>query len=193
MLLYNGFFDFVPTDVDNMRFVIEDFERSDTSSGRLWSVPDQNETLELDRVMFDVSLGKKKDSFFKIADKHFFLTRTHLVYRNDYGLSSFRGSIEINWSRVSFEPVEMKIVSDQGYSYKMSIARNKRFTELYFRDQETALQLKRLVRPWCISCGFYEDFEVIRKLGSGAFASVSFKTSSGGEFDIYSVWAFRQK
>ena len=55
----------------------------------------------------------------------------------------------------------------------MCIARNKRFTELYISDNDTMLEIKKTMRRWCISTGFYDDFEVIKKLGSGAFASVS--------------------
>lgn len=55
----------------------------------------------------------------------------------------------------------------------MSIVRNNRFTELYFKYEAEMLQLRNKIRPWCISEGFYDDFDLIGKIGSGAFASVS--------------------
>lgn len=60
----------------------------------------------------------------------------------------------------------------------MSITRNNRFTEIYISNEEDMLQLKSAIRRWCISDRFYDDFEVIKKLGSGAFASVRIENES---------------
>ena len=126
-------------------------------------------------------LGKKKDSFFAISNKRFFLTSSHLLYTKDEFPSpcgKIRGGVEINWARVSFESVDLEVVLEQGYGYKMSITRNNRFTELYIREKEAMLELKSTIRRWCINDRFYDDFDVIKKLGSGAFASVSLKLSN---------------
>jgi hypothetical protein len=178
MSFFEGFFDYTPVNVDAMDFLDTDQGDSDSSADRVWLPVETGVFPSQNSEVFEIALGKKKNSSFTIYNKRFFLTPSEIYYANDGApnspceFSELRGRLELSWSRVCFEAVAMEPIRDQGYLFKMTVARNKRFTDLYIPNEATMIALKQYVRRRSISTGFYDDFQVLKKLGSGAFASV---------------------
>jgi hypothetical protein len=56
----------------------------------------------------------------------------------------------------------------------MVTIRDRKFTQLYIREEADMLRLKAALQKYTISTGFYEEFDIGAKIGKGAFASVSF-------------------
>jgi hypothetical protein len=97
-----------------------------------------------------------------------------LFYVKENTLDNFRGSLELSWSKITFEELEDDSKIASGFNWRMSIVKNKKYTDLFIDSQEKLERVKEVLKPLCINGGFYDDFEVIKKIGSGAFASVSF-------------------
>lgn len=177
MTAFQGFFDYIPVEVDSMDYCEPGMAYSDHLQDKIWIQPHEKYHPFDGNCIFEVILGKKKKNpSFHVSAKRFYLTSTHLLYTKDATASTclkIRGGIEMSWARVQFGPVDNEQLFLQGYFWKMSIVRNNRFTELYFKYEAEMLQLRNKIRPWCISEGFYDDFDLIGKIGSGAFASVS--------------------
>jgi hypothetical protein len=55
----------------------------------------------------------------------------------------------------------------------MTIIKNKKFTELFIDNEENMKLLKMSIKQWCVNTSFYDDYDVIKKIGAGAFANVS--------------------
>lgn len=52
--------------------------------------------------------------------------------------------------------------------------KDNKYSELYINDEEKMNLVKSTITKWCINDGFYDDFEVVKKIGAGAFANVNF-------------------
>lgn len=106
MTLFEGFFDYVPIKVDTMDYLTKEVDFSDGSADKIWLVPDPEYYPSKDNTIFETSIGKKKDSLFRISNKRFFFTSTHLMYTKDSGPTptprKYRGSMELSWSVVSY-------------------------------------------------------------------------------------------
>jgi hypothetical protein len=76
-----------------------------------------------------------------------------------------------------FKDNDDKEIKTNGFSYKMCLIKNRKYSELFIRTEEDMLTLKKTLKSLCVNSDFYVDYTVIKKVGSGAFASVSFNFS----------------
>jgi hypothetical protein len=174
MSFIDGFFDNVPIQVNNIKLQDLLEQKPEKGSRKLWTKPTNDVLPTEENTLLQIELGKKRDTEGNISKRLFFVTKTHLIYSKEGSTSSFRGCLELNWSRIGFEEVENEKMKSQGYFFKMTIIKNKKFTELFIPNEEKRDLLKSTIKHWCVNTGFYDDYEVIKKIGAGAFANVSF-------------------
>jgi hypothetical protein len=175
MSFIDGFFDNVPINVSKINLVEQDHT---PTSRKLWTKPTKDMCPTEENTLLKINLGKKRDTEGNISKRLFFITQKHLIYSKEGSETSYRGCLELNWSRIGFEVVENEKMKGQGYDYKMTIIKNKKYTELFIADEENMALLKRTIKQWCVNTGFYDDYEVIKKIGAGAFANVRILTLS---------------
>lgn len=176
MSFIDGFFDNIPINVNNIN--IEQLLADENilgSTRKLWTKPTSEILPNEDNTLLKICLGKKRDTEGNISKRLFFITKSHLIYSKEGSTTSFRGCLELNWARIGFEIVEEEKMLSQGYFFKMTIIKNKKFTELFIDTEENKELLRKAVKSWCINTGFYDDYEVIKKIGAGAFANVSLR------------------
>lgn len=146
MSFIDGFFDNVPINVNNINLAEESKRIEESGNRKLWTKPTPLDFPTKENTLLTISLGKKRDTEGNIAKRQFFVTKKHLIYSKEGSNTSYRGSLELNWSRIGFEAVENNKMIEQGYDYKMTIIKNKKYTELFIPDEDTMKLLKSTVK-----------------------------------------------
>lgn len=148
-----------------------------SSNTKMWTKPTHDMYPTPETTLLSLNLGIKGSSNEVVIQKSFVITRDYMLYQKSSCsayLRSFKAALCLAWTRISFVQVEDEKVLQLGYTWLMSAIKNKKFTTIYIKTEKDMLALKSCLKKYTISADFYEDYEVVGKLGNGASASVKF-------------------
>jgi hypothetical protein len=146
------------------------FDEVNHSEFKLW-VSNHNEDLLEQLVLSSAVWHKRSKSAKDLSRRLFCLTKTHLYYKKSAHDTKIRGIMPLKFVRVCYIGEELDETGE--LIYRIKFVRNLKFSELFTESKEVFLQWITLLCPLTIQTNFHQKFKVLKKIGKGAFASVS--------------------
>ena len=125
--------------------------------------------------------------------REFFLKDSLLFYTESSSKGKLRGTLDLNFSYIRIQKLEEPETAEGKQNipiaFRISIEKGHRFTSIYFTDRSAANTWLTFIKHLCLKRNFHEEFEVLRKIGEGSFASV-YKVSRRLDNKNFAVKAF---
>lgn len=151
---------------------------------KLWVSVFEPELLD-EEVIATATFAKRSKSVDDLALRQFCLTRNHLYYMKHKPGAQPRGVMNLRFVRASFEGDDLD--ENGELIFKIRLTKNLKYTELFTSHKAVYLEWKELLCPLTIQRDFHSKFNVVKKIGKGAFANVSSHLESPLTCQVYLV------
>ena len=161
-----------------MSYVHSIFDDDDNYS--IWKRDQTNDSLKSEEVLYTSILLKKTRDKSGFEEKHFFVTKDYLYYKN-HVTDKIRGWTKLSYMRAEFKPeaCEINQHSDSCIDYTgeepifcIRLIRNQKFCDIYTTNKKIYLKYYETQRGLCFQTDFKQIYEFLGPIGHGAFAEV---------------------
>lgn len=154
-----------------MSFIEGFFDEENADHYKLWQSK-YNQSLLEEEILSMGPYGKRSKNAKDLAERCFVLTPKSLYYKKNEDDDKVRGVMDLSFTRTEFEGDDRS--EDGGFNFSIKFIRNLKFTEIFTRSKEAYLEWKQLLCRITIQTDFHNKFSVIKMIGKGSFARVSY-------------------
>lgn len=139
------------------------------SEYQLWRKSDPQMKLDLKPTFF--SLAKKRSAKTMLLEKRFFYIKgSRFAYKTRQNSKKHRASLDLNWVKVIIQKLEEP---EDGCFFKLFIAKNKKYSEMFLEDDEEVAQWREGLRNFAVFEDFHQKYEGVEMIGEGNSGQVS--------------------
>jgi len=154
-----------------MSFIEGFFDNENITNYKLWSSKYDPSILQ-EQVLAMDGYGKRSKNAKELAERCFVLTPRHLYYKKNPKDTKIRGVMDLHFARTEFDGDQQE--ENGKFNFSIKFIKNLKFTEIFTRSKEVYFRWKQLLCKLTIQTDFHTKFNVIKMIGKGSFARVSF-------------------
>lgn len=171
-----------------MLFVKSIFDDKSNPKFKLWYKPDYE--FEDEEIILHANFGKKKThESNEIAERVYFLTKSHIFYKQSVDDPKVRGALSLKMIRLHAQELETPVW--ENYKYTLTFVKNRKFTEIFTDNQDTFKEWIQVLRLLTIQTDFHIRYKVLKMIGKGSFARVYLARNNETE-EMVAIKAFNK-